>query len=85
MLVDTSNYASMLVYCHNTPSDDLRKTVFKMIVDVSQVVKGDDLILKYGNRLCLKLRKDGDQQHHISNKLCECVRYRKTLILLLKR
>ena len=38
--------ASMLVYCNNTPSDDLKKILGKMIVDdVSQVVKGDDLIL----------------------------------------
>ena len=36
--------------------------------------QGDDLILKYGNWLCAKLIKDGDQQHPISNKLCELVR-----------
>lgn len=67
--------ASMLLYCGNTPSDDLRKVLGKMIVDdVSQCVKGDDLILKFGNRLCSKLRKDGDQHHHISNKLRELAR-----------
>ena len=32
-------------------------------------IKTDKLILKFGNLLCHKLRKEGDQQHYISNKL----------------
>ena len=67
--------ASMLLCSNNTPSGDLRKILGKMVVDdVSQVIKGDDLISKFGNKLCVKLRKDGDQQHHISNNLREPAR-----------
>ena len=60
--------ASMLIYSNNTPSGYLRKILGKMIVDDASKV------MKFGNRLWAKLRKDGDQQHHISNKLRELAR-----------
>ena len=43
----------------------------EMLDDISHVVKNDELILRFGNRLCTKLRKDGNQQHYISNKMRE--------------
>ena len=54
--------AAMLIYTNSTPSDSLRKIIEKMLVDdISHVVKNDELILRFGNRLCIKLRKDGNQ------------------------
>ena len=65
----------MLIYSSSTPSNDLKRILGKMLIDdVSQVVKGDDLILKFGNKLCARLRKNGDQQHYISSKLRELAR-----------
>lgn len=67
--------ASMLLYTAETASEDLKCILRKMIVDdVSLCVKSDDLIIQYGNKMCLRLRKEGDQQHHISNKTRELAR-----------
>ena len=67
--------ASMLVYSDPVASMDLNKILSKMNYDeVSIYLKQDKLIIKYGNVLCRKLRKSGDQQYHISNKLRELSR-----------
>ena len=66
------SYASMLLYCNPDASTDLKKILNRMNVDeVSLCVKNDELIIKYGNALCTRLRRCGDQQQHISNKLRE--------------
>ena len=58
-----------MLSARNTEHDILSK----MKVDsISMCVKTDKLILKFGNLLCHKLRKE-DQQH-ISNKLRELSR-----------
>ena len=67
--------ASMLLCFDETASPQLTLILSKMLVDdVSRVVKSDKTLLKFGNVMCRKLRKDGDQQHHISSKLRELSR-----------
>ena len=67
--------ASMLLYATETASTCLQSVIRKMKVDdVSLCVKSDRLIIQYGNRMCLRLRKEGNQQYHISNKLRELAR-----------
>ena len=64
--------ASMLIYEDPIASEPLKAILSKMNVDeVSMCLRNDLMIIKYGNCLCRKLRKCGDQQHHISNKLRE--------------
>ena len=64
--------ASMLCYSDPVASHSLNNIIKKMLVDdVSLCLRNDQLIIKYGNTLCKKLLKAGDQQHHISNKLRE--------------
>lgn len=65
-------HASMMIYTNDSASDRLQLILSKMLVDdVSTCVKKDQLIIQFGNKLCTRLRKDGDQQHYISNKLRE--------------
>lgn len=67
--------ASMLLYSDSTASTDLSQILFKMkVVEISMCVKSDSLMTVYGNLLCRKLKKEGDQQHHISNKIRELAR-----------
>ena len=64
--------ASMLLHSGTTASASLKRILATMHVDdISRCVKGDELPQLFGNNLRRKLRKQGDQQHHISNKLGE--------------
>ena len=68
--------ASMLIYSDPIASTELKRILATMKVDsVSMCVKNDMLIVKYGNVLCRKLRKEGGQQYHISNKMRELARF----------
>ncbi|XP_066935444.1 uncharacterized protein, partial [Clytia hemisphaerica] len=67
--------ASMFMFTPPSASDSLKNVMERMIVDdVSRCVKSDSLIIEYGNKMCLRLRMEGDQQHHISNKMRELAR-----------
>lgn len=64
--------ASMLIYKNPVASNALRKVIAAMVVDdVSLCVRNDPLIIKFGNSLCQRLRKSGEQKYHISNKMRE--------------
>ena len=45
-----------------------------LVDDVSRCAKSDPLIIDFGNKMCLRLGMEGDQQHHISNKIRELAR-----------
>eukprot|EP00111_Clytia_hemisphaerica_P016004 TCONS_00047337-protein len=65
----------MFMFTPPSASDSLKNVMERMIVDdVSRCVKSDSLIIEYGNKMCLRLRMEGDQQHHISNKMRELAR-----------
>ena len=64
--------ASMLLPVRTEVSADLRKILSRMKVDeISNCVKNDVTIVKYGNALCKKHYNNDDQTYHISNKLRE--------------
>ena len=68
--------ASMLLSDGQEASARLQSYISKMIVDdVSRCIKSDPLICSFGNKLCQKLRKQGDQQHYVCNKLRELGRF----------
>ena len=72
---NVQSLASMFLYTPDCASDALKLILDKMLVDdVSRCVKSDPTIIKYGNKMCSKLRLEGDQQHHISNKMRELAR-----------
>ena len=67
--------ASMLLCFEESASADLRAIFAKMNpYDAGRVAKSDKTIIQFGNRLCRKLRKEGDQQYYISNKVRELAR-----------
>ena len=67
--------ASMLSYQDPAVSVALKKIISCMNVDdVSLCVRSDNLLIQYGNKLCIRHRKSGDQQHYISNKMRELAR-----------
>ena len=67
--------ASMFLYTPPSASDSLKNVMGRMLVDdVSRCAKSDPLIIDYGNKMCLRLRMEGDQHHHISNKIRELAR-----------
>jgi len=67
--------ASMFFYTPESASSELKSVLSRMLVDdISRCAKSDDLIIQYGNKMCIRLRKDGDQQNHISNKIRELAR-----------
>ena len=61
-------------------SEGLKKVLDSMVVDdVSLLCKTDPLILKYGEKLYLKLGHETHQKHHISTKMRELGRLLKNL------
>ena len=75
--VDTEAYKPKLISYFTPPTAcaTLKNYMSHMRVDeASQHVNKDWLIIEFGNKLCLKLRMDGDHQHYVSNKVRELAR-----------
>ena len=67
--------AHMFYFTSPTACATLKNYMSHMRVDeASQHVNKDWLIIEFGNKLCLKLRMDGDHQHYVSNKVRELAR-----------
>ena len=61
-------------------SEGLKKFIDSMVVDhVSLICKTDPLILKYGEKLYMKLGHGAHQRHHISTKIRELARLLRDL------